>query len=296
MNRSVGSEGSGPPVATSVGAVREAVRRARGEGRTIGFVPTMGALHAGHTSLIEAAKRDGHWTVVSIYVNPTQFGPNEDFNKYPRTLDADLAACRSAGADLVFAPDNAEMYPPDDQTRVIPGPLAATMCGLNRLGHFAGVCTVVAKLFNIVLPDAAYFGQKDAQQAVIIERMVRDLLMPLRIVVCPLVREADGLAMSSRNARLTPEQRTQALCLYRALCAGRDRLLAGEQSTGRLIAGMRAVIMETNPTIGIDYLSIVEPRTLASIASPRGRVMLAGAIRLGDVRLIDNLLVDLPER
>jgi pantoate--beta-alanine ligase len=290
-----GNESGQPPVATSVGAVREAVRRARGEGRAIGFVPTMGALHAGHTSLIEAAKRDGHWTVVSIYVNPTQFGPNEDFAKYPRTIDADLAACRLAGADLVFAPDNAEMYPRDDQTRVIPGPLAETMCGPSRPGHFAGVCTVVAKLFNIVQADVAYFGQKDAQQAAIIQRMVEDLHMPLRIVVSPLVREPDGLAMSSRNSRLTPEQRGQAICLYTALCAGRDRLLAGEQSTGRTIAAMRAVIMDTDPTIGIDYLSVVEPRTLAPMASPRGRVMLAGAIRMGDVRLIDNLLVELPE-
>jgi pantoate--beta-alanine ligase len=188
------------------------------------------------------------------------------------------------------------MYPPDDQTRVIPGPLAATMCGLSRPGHFAGVCTVVAKLFNIVQPGAAYFGQKDAQQAVVIQRMVQDLHMPLRIVVCPLVREADGLAMSSRNARLTPEQRTEALCLHGALCVGRDRLLAGEQSAGRLIAAMRAVVMEANPAIGIDYLSIVEPRTLAPVIVPRGRVMLTGAIRLGDVRLIDNVLVDLPGR
>ncbi len=284
-----------PSVVSGVAAVREAVGQARREGRTIGFVPTMGALHAGHASLVEAAKRDGHWVVASIYVNPTQFGPKEDFGKYPRTMEADLETCRNVGVDLVFAPKDEEVYPPGDQTRVVPGGLAETLCGLSRPGHFVGVCTVVAKLFNIVQPDAAYFGQKDAQQAVIIQRMVQDLHMPVRIVVCPLVREADGLAMSSRNARLTPQQRSQALCLYRALCTGRDRLLAGEQSSGRTIAAIRAIIMETDPGIGIDYISIVEPLTLIPVAPPRGCVMLAGAIRLGDVRLIDNLLVDLQE-
>lgn len=295
MNERSGQRESSPLVVTAVPEVRETVRQARANGRTIGFVPTMGALHAGHASLIEAAKREGHWTVVSIYVNPTQFGPGEDFAKYPRTFDADWEACRSAGADLIFVPRDADIYPPNDQTRVVPGAFADTLCGPCRPGHFAGVCTVVAKLFNIVLPDAAYFGQKDAQQAVIIQRMVHDLQMPVRVTVCPLIREADGLAMSSRNARLTPDQRAEALCLHRALCIGRDRLLAGEQSIGRTIAAMRSAINETNPTIGIDYLSIVEPQTLASITSPRGRVMLAGAIRLGDVRLIDNLLADLPE-
>ena len=282
-----------PALAATVKEVRETVARARKQGRTIGLVPTMGALHRGHVSLIEASKRDGHWTVVSIYVNPTQFGPSEDFAKYPRTLETDRAACRAAGADLIFVPQNNEMYLPGDQTRVIPGALAETMCGLSRPGHFDGVCTVVAKLFNIVQPDAAYFGQKDAQQALIIQRMVRDLHMPLKIVVCPLIREPDGLAMSSRNARLDAEQRRQALCLYKALCRGRDELKAGMSSIGRVIAAMRATIAETSAAIGIDYLSIVDPQTLTPIAKPKGRVMIAGAVRVGDVRLIDNILVEL---
>jgi pantoate--beta-alanine ligase len=283
-----------PIVVTTVEEVRGAVRRMRAQGRTIGFVPTMGALHRGHLSLIEASGKDEHWTVVSIYVNPTQFGPAEDFAKYPRTFDTDLAACRSAGTDLIFVPQDGEMYPQGDQTRVISGALADTMCGLSRPGHFAGVCTVVAKLFNIVQPDVAYLGQKDAQQAVIIQRMVRDLHMPLKIVVCPLVREHDGLAMSSRNARLTTERRAEALCLYKALCRGRDELKAGETSIGRVIAAMRATVAESGPVIGIDYLSVVDPQTLAPIGSPKGRVMIAGAVRIGDVRLIDNVLVDLP--
>ena len=283
----------GLAVATTVKEVREAVRRARGQGRTIGFVPTMGALHRGHLSLIEASRRDGHWTVVSIYVNPTQFGPTEDFSKYPRTFEADRDGCRSAGTDLIFVPQDGEMYPPGDQTRVNPGVLAETLCGLARPGHFTGVCTVVAKLFNIVQPDTAYFGQKDAQQAVIIQHMVRDLHMPLRIVVCPLVREPDGLAMSSRNARLSVEQREQALCLYRALCRGRDELKSGAKSIGYVIAAMRATIAESGAAIGIDYLSIVDPQTLAPITSPRGRMMIAGAVRIGDVRLIDNIPVEL---
>ncbi|HVP13558.1 MAG TPA: pantoate--beta-alanine ligase [Phycisphaerae bacterium] len=283
-----------PAVVTTVKDIREAVRRARGQGRTIGFVPTMGALHRGHVSLIEASTKDRHWTVVSIYVNPTQFGPNEDFAKYPRTFDADRDACRSAGAELIFVPQDPEIYPPGDQTRVIPGALAETMCGLSRPGHFVGVCTVVAKLFNIVQPDVAYFGRKDAQQALIIQRMVRDLHMPINIVLCPLIRERDGLAMSSRNTRLDTEQRAQALCLHKALCRGRDDLKSGETSTGRIIAAMRATAAEIAPAAVIDYLTIVDPQTLAPIVKPTGRVMIAGAVRVGDVRLIDNILVDLP--
>jgi len=283
-----------PVVVTTVPEVRDAVHRTRETGRTIGFVPTMGALHDGHTSLIRAAKADGHFTVVSIYVNPTQFGPSEDFQQYPRTMDVDREACRAASGDLIFAPRDAEVYPAGDQTRVRPGPLAELLCGAVRPGHFEGVCTVVAKLFNIVQPDAAYFGQKDAQQAVILRRMVADLCLPVRIEVCPLVREPDGLALSSRNARLSPEQRGQAICLYKALCLARDKLVAGERSIDDTIAAMRTVVAEAGPSIGVDYLSVVDPETLAPITAPRGRVMLAGAVRIGKTRLIDNILVDLP--
>lgn len=275
-----------------IAEARKAIAEARNADRKIAFVPTMGALHAGHTSLIDAAKTSGAWIVVSIYVNPTQFGPKEDFAAYPRTLETDKATCERAGADLVFVPSNEEMYPVSDQTRVQPGPLAEKLCGPFRPGHFEGVCTVVAKLFNIVQPDSAYFGQKDAQQAVIIERMVEDLRMPLKIVVCPTVREADGLAMSSRNVRLNPEERKMALCLYRALCAGRDRLLGGEASLGRIVAAMRAIIAEY-PEIKVDYLSIADPKTLETPVQLADRLLIAGAIRIGQTRLIDNIVVEI---
>ena len=279
-------------VAKTIAEVRACVAQARKAGESIGFVPTMGALHAGHIGLVEAAKKAGTYVVVSIYVNPTQFGPKEDFTQYPRTMDLDRAACAKAGVDLIFAPSNEEMYPPGDQTRVRPGKLAEPLCGAFRPGHFEGVCTVVAKLFNIVQADIAYFGQKDAQQAVVIRRMVNDLCMPIRIEVCPLIREPDGLAMSSRNARLGPEEREKALCLYKALSLGRDRLLAGERSVGRIAAEMRASIVENGAGVSVDYLSIVDPETLEPVAEPKGRMLVAGAIRVGAVRLIDNLLVD----
>lgn len=278
-------------IVRTVAEVRSAVVAARKAGRTIGFVPTMGALHAGHISLVNAAKSDRAFVVASIYVNPTQFGPNEDFTQYPRTFDADSAVCRAAGVGLIFAPTNAEMYPPGDQTRVRPGPLADPLCGAFRPGHFEGVCTVVAKLFNIVQPDIAYFGQKDFQQVRVIEQMVIDLCMPLSIKACPIIREPDGLAMSSRNARLTPADRARSLCLYQALCLARDRLNAGETSGGRIVAAMRAVIA-AHADIKVDYLSLVDPQMLESVALPSPRVLIAGAIRLGEVRLIDNLLVE----
>jgi pantoate--beta-alanine ligase len=270
--------------------LRASVLEARRAERLIGLVPTMGALHAGHLSLIEASQRDKAYTVVSIYVNPTQFGPGEDFQQYPRTLEADRKACADAGIDLLIVPTDAELYPLGDQTRVRPGPLADKLCGLFRPGHFEGVCTVVAKLLNIVQPDVAYFGQKDAQQAVIVRRMIEDLHFGTRIKVCPIVREHDGLAMSSRNVRLSPAERVQAVCLYRALCTAKDRLLSGEKSIGRIAAAMRAVIAEY-PEIKVDYLSIVDPSTLEPIQKPGGTMLVAGAIRAGQTRLIDNVIV-----
>lgn len=276
--------------ASTVDAARAAVAAARRAGRTIGFVPTMGALHAGHVSLIEAATARGDFVVVSIYVNPTQFGPREDFSKYPRPIEADAAACEKAGVDLLFTPATEAIYPAGDQTRVRPGRLAETLCGPFRPGHFEGVCTVVARLFNIVQPDAAYFGQKDAQQLAIIRRMTTDLRLPIEIVACPTTRERDGLAMSSRNAYLSPENRQRSLCLYRALCAGRDALAAGERATGRIIARMQGLIAASG-NIQIDYLSMVDPETLERIEEPAGRrVLIAGAIRLGSTRLIDNVI------
>lgn len=290
-----GTADNSPPVADTVGKVREHVARARADGREVGFVPTMGALHAGHLSLIEAAKRRGAYTVVSIYVNPTQFGPGEDLDAYPRTFAADRAACRKAGVDLIFAPTDATMYPPGDQTRVHAGPLAETMCGRDRPGHFDGVCTIVAKLFGIVRPDFAVFGQKDAQQALIIRRMTRDLFLPVEIVVCPIVREPDGLALSSRNAYLSPNERKQALCLSQALRAGRDLLLGGA-SRDTIVAKMHEVVAaelgQSAANDATDYLVAMNAETLEPMDRSSPKVLLAGAVRIGRTRLIDNLLVD----
>ncbi len=281
----------------TVRAVRDAVDIARKAGRSIALVPTMGALHAGHVSLIEAATATRAFTVVSIYVNPTQFGPNEDLDNYPRTLDADREACRAAGADLIFAPDTPAMYPPDDQTIVKPGTLASTMCGAQRPGHFDGVCTVVAKLFNIVRPDVAYFGQKDAQQALIITQMAEDLRFGIDIAVCPIVREPDGLARSSRNEYLSAAQRRQSLCLYRALCSGRDALESGAAPTEQIVKEMERIVSEADrgveAPVSVEYLVIVDPRTLDPVVQPVDQVLLAGAIRVGATRLIDNLVLDL---
>lgn len=288
---------SQPPVIDSISAIREAVTRARENGRSIALVPTMGALHAGHLSLIEAARRTGAYTVVSIYVNPTQFAPGEDLDAYPRSMETDHATCHAAGVDLIFAPSDTEMYPPGDQTRIRPGPLAEPLCGAFRPGHFEGVCTIVAKLLNIVQPDTAYFGQKDGQQALVIRRMVADLSMPVRIEVCPTVREPDGLALSSRNAYLSEKDRRRAVCLFGALSAGRDALLSGERSMERIGEAMRQQLTEIagsdDPPITIDYLEIVDAESLTPANNLAGRLMLAGAIRLGETRLIDNLIVDL---
>lgn len=280
-------------VVRTVAEVRAIVAAARRAGQTIGFVPTMGALHTGHVSLIDASRSDDRFTVVSIYVNPTQFGPREDFSKYPRPIEADTAMCKKSGVDLVFVPERAEIYPSGDETRVRPGPMADALCGAFRPGHFEGVCTVVARLFNIVQPDAAYFGQKDAQQLAIIRRMTIDLRLPLEIVACPTKREPDGLAMSSRNAYLSPEDRKRSLCLYQALCVARDALVAGDRSIGKIVARMQAVISAAG-NVQIDYLSMVDPDSLQDIGeSEAKRVLIAGAIRLGSTRLIDNLVVDL---
>ncbi|MBX3394828.1 MAG: pantoate--beta-alanine ligase [Phycisphaerae bacterium] len=286
---------SSVPFFRTVASLRAHISNVRRAGRSIGFVPTMGALHAGHASLIEAAARAGHFVVVSIYVNPTQFGPNEDFTAYPRSIEADAAICRDSGADAIFAPNDAEMYPPGEETRVRPGPLADRMCGRFRPGHFEGVCTVVAKLFNFVQPDVAYFGQKDAQQARILGKMVDDLGFPVRLVVCPIVREPDGLAMSSRNSYLSPTERSSALCLYHALSLGRDRLAAGEKDLAAIVRLMQEEVHRVagvrDGHVTIDYIEINDPDSLMALTAPGKRMLLAGAIRIGRTRLIDNLLV-----
>ncbi len=282
-----------PPVARTATDVRKKIADARARGQTIGLVPTMGALHAGHLSLIEHARRRDAFIVVSIYVNPTQFAPHEDLSSYPRPFADDHRQCADAGVDLVFAPTDEIMYPPGDETRVQPGALAIGLCGPHRPGHFEGVCTVVARLFNLVAPDFACFGQKDAQQALIIKRMVTDLQYPIEIVECPTLREPDGLALSSRNAYLSNEERMRALCLYRALSAGRESLLKGDAAE-RAATIMHETIAQSSPPDAIDYLVAVEATNLQAVTEATRRVLLAGAIRIGKTRLIDNLLVDLP--
>jgi pantoate--beta-alanine ligase len=282
-------------VTRDIPATRAAVAAARQARRTIGFVPTMGALHAGHISLIEAARRDGTFVVVSIFVNPTQFGPNEDYTRYPRDEAGDLEKCRAAGADLVFIPTAEVMYASDAATTVHVARLTETLCGPCRPGHFDGVATVVTKLFNIVQPDRAYFGQKDAQQLAVIRRMTRDLNFPIEIVGCPTVREPDGLAMSSRNLLLSPDERRRAPALYRALCAARDRILRGERDSQVILAEMHGILATINPT-RVDYVSIVDADSLQPVARIDRPVLIALAVRLGATRLIDNVLVDPAEQ
>ncbi|NLX13924.1 MAG: pantoate--beta-alanine ligase [Phycisphaerales bacterium] len=275
----------------SIKSIREYLSVARKADSLIGFVPTMGAIHAGHRSLMRAARADCAEVVVSIFVNPTQFGPSEDFAQYPRPIKADLAACAEEKVDAVFCPSVEEMYACGSATTVQVSGLTEGLCGGHRPGHFDGVTTVVAKLFNIVQPDIAYFGQKDAQQATVIRRMVHDLLWPLKIVVCPTVREPDGLAMSSRNAYLTPHERRQALCLHQSLSEAQAAIEAGHRDTGKLIEHMRERIVSAGPC-AIDYIAIVDPDDLTDLRMVEKRCLIALAVRIGSTRLIDNILVD----
>jgi pantoate--beta-alanine ligase len=264
------------------------MRVARRDFAELGFVPTMGFLHAGHISLVERAKAECGAVAVSIFVNPTQFAPHEDFERYPRDMERDLAMLRAAGADLVFTPSPAEMYPPGAGTSIDVGAVARPLEGEVRPGHFGGVATVVAKLFNIVQPTRAYFGQKDAQQTVVIRQLVRDLDMPVEVVVAPTVREADGLAMSSRNSYLTPELRASATVLYRALQEAERRAAAGERDAEALRAAMRQVIA-TEPSAVVEYVSVADPDTLQELTQLRDGALASLAVRFGATRLIDNL-------
>ncbi len=278
------------PVVTTIAEVRRAVAEARGRGLTVGFVPTMGALHTGHAALVKAARAGTGFVVVSIFVNPTQFGPKEDFAKYPRTLDADRAICQEAGADLIFAPTVEEMYPARSVTFVEVTELDRELCGPSRPGHFRGVCTVVAKLFNIVQPDIAYFGQKDAQQARILQQMVRDLNFPLQVHVEPTVREPDGLAMSSRNRYLSAGDRTAAAGIYRALSAVKVRAAAGEIDVTRLESALSAELA-TIPGARVEYARILDADTLTPLPRLDRPALAAVAIFLGTTRLIDNVFL-----
>jgi len=280
-------------VAETIAEIRACVAQARKAGKRIGFVPTMGALHAGHASLIDAAAAKCDYVVVSVFVNPTQFGPGEDFNRYPRPFEKDVAICEKHGADAIFSPSASEMYPRENLTWVTVEKLSEPLCGRFRPGHFRGVATVCTKLFNIVGPDVAFFGQKDAQQAAVIRRMVADLNMPLEIVVCPTVREPDGLAMSSRNQYLSPGERKDAAVVYRSLSQGLEMIEAGERNVDAIRARMQATLQEV-ASVSIEYIGIVDAETLEELDRVRGRILVAVAVRLGPTRLIDNIPVDAP--
>jgi pantoate--beta-alanine ligase len=278
----------------TISELRAHLANVRLAGKRVGLVPTMGAIHEGHRSLMRAARADCDELVVSIFVNPTQFGPGEDYEQYPRPMDRDLAACRQERVDTVFIPSVSEVYPAGDVTTVSVARLTEVLCGPARPGHFDGVTTVVARLFNMVAPDAAYFGQKDAQQAAVIRRMVRDLHWPIRIVICPTAREPDGLAMSSRNAYLTAEQRQQARCLYAALSWAREQIEASKRDAKVLLDGMRRRIEAAGPC-SIDYIELVDADELAPKAEACGRCLIGLAVRIGPARLIDNIVVDAGE-
>jgi len=262
-------------------------------GKRIGFVPTMGYLHEGHLSLVRIARQHADVVVVSIFVNPTQFGPNEDYARYPRDLPRDLQLLEQEGVDIVFHPRVEEMYPQPYYTYVEVQKLTEPLCGASRPGHFRGVTTVVAKLFNLVKPHLAVFGQKDAQQARVIQQMVRDLNFDVEIVVAPIIREPDGLAMSSRNTYLNPQERQDALVLYRSLCRAKQLIELGERNPQALRQEMEQILTSV-PSSRIDYVAIVNPDTLEEVSRLEGKVMIALAVWIGNARLIDNMVLDVP--
>ena len=274
----------------TVKEVREQVKEWKKQGLSVGFVPTMGYLHEGHKSLMDAARKGNDNVVVSIFVNPMQFGPTEDLATYPRDLDHDAALCESAGVDLIFHPEAEEMYEKDFCSFVDMTGLTEGLCGKTRPIHFRGVCTVVNKLFNIVTPDHAYFGQKDGQQLAVIKRMVRDLNMDIEIVGCPIVREEDGLAKSSRNTYLSHEERKAALILSKTVALGKE-LAKTEKDANKVVEAMKKNI-ETEPLAKIDYVEAVDALSMAPVEKLEGTCMLAMAVYIGKTRLIDNTLIN----
>lgn len=278
-------------IVKTIEEVRAQVKAWRAEGLTVGLVPTMGYLHEGHQSLIARSVAENDRTVVSDFVNPIQFGPTEDLATYPRDIERDAALCESTGANLIFHPEADEMYAPDFCTYVDMDHLTKGLCGKTRPIHFRGVCTVVSKLFHIVQPDRAYFGQKDAQQLAVIRRMVRDLNMPLTIVGCPIIREEDGLAKSSRNTYLSAEERKAALCLSRGLNKGKAAVEAGEIDAEKVKAIITAEI-EAEPLSRIDYVEIVDWNNLEPVSSTEGSILAAVAVYIGKTRLIDNFIIE----
>ncbi len=276
-------------ILSGIPETRAALRELRNKG-TLGLVPTMGALHAGHGSLLRAARERCEVVAATIFVNPTQFAPNEDFNRYPRTLDHDCRMLEAAGIDLVFTPSAETMYPAGGSTFIEVAGLSDRLDGASRPGHFRGVATIVAKLFNIIQPDFAFFGQKDAAQVAVLRQMVRDLNLSVQLVTCPIVREPDGLAMSSRNRYLSGGEREQALSLYRALEGARTRVEHGEFRATTLLDSMRSNL-QREPRVRVDYVAAVDPDTLLPLVDVRSGALLAIAAYVGDTRLIDNILL-----
>lgn len=277
-------------IANTITEVRLQIKAWIKEGKSIGFVPTMGFLHEGHHSLIERAKKENDKVVVSVFVNPTQFGPTEDLESYPRDFEKDTMLCEMTGADLIFHPDAKEMYEKDACTLIHVEGLTNALCGKSRPTHFGGVCLVVSKLFHIVSPDRAYFGEKDAQQLAVIKRMVKDLNFDIEIVGCPIIREADGLAKSSRNAYLNTQERIAATILNKALTKGKETILAGETNVIKVKNDIIEIIRK-EPLAKIDYVDIVDFDTIAPVKSIKGNILVAVAVYIGKTRLIDNFII-----
>lgn len=278
-------------VFSKINDLKRKLKEERKKGKSIGFVPTMGYLHEGHLSLVRESVKENDVTVVSIFVNPIQFGPGEDFNRYPRDIERDKKLLEKEGVDYLFFPSNEEMYPAGYKTFVEVNELGKKLCGKSRPGHFKGVTTVVLKLFNIVQPDRAYFGQKDAQQAIIIKKMVQDLNMDVEIVVMPIVREEDGLAMSSRNVYLDEDERKNATVLYRSLKEAEKLIKGGEKDAEKIKNRMREIVM-SYPKAVIDYIEIVDTEELNPVNPIKGKVLIALAVYIGKARLIDNIIVE----
>jgi pantoate--beta-alanine ligase len=285
---------NGVKIIRSIKRIQAAVQDLRKQNKTIGFVPTMGALHAGHLSLIKQARKENDYVIVSVFVNPTQFAPSEDFKKYPRRLEADSLLCKNEGVDIIFYPDAGQIYPKGYKTHVLVEGLSDVLCGKFRPGHFSGVATIVNKLFNIIQPDVAYFGQKDAQQAIIIQQMTRDLNMPVKIKLMPTVREPDGLALSSRNTYLTARQRLDAKVLFEALEKAKTMIKHGIINSKKIISAMRRIIQKKR-SARVQYIEIVDLNELRPVRLIKDKVLVALAVWIGKTRLIDNIIVRAPK-
>jgi pantoate--beta-alanine ligase len=273
-------------------ALRTILKSSRSAGKSIGFVPTMGFLHAGHLSLMRRARQENDLLVVSIFVNPTQFGPNEDLDAYPRDTERDTALMLAEDVDIAFFPPAEEIYPQGFTTYVtVEGPMTQALCAKSRPTHFRGVTTVVAKLFHLVMPDKAYFGQKDAQQVAVIQQMVKDLDFDLQVVVCPIKREADGLAMSSRNTYLSPRQRSDAVVLFQSLAEAQQMIASGERSALAVARSIETRIKPVQDAV-IDYISVVDAETLTDLERLEGKILIALAVKFGKTRLIDNISIN----